>query len=212
MKAKHTGGSMPRKIGLLLSALALGCGGTASRTTDAMTGGANGAGESGITEGGAAAVNSGGASGNAGAISDSGATNSAGAVAGTDAVGGAGNGGTAGMGAMAGVGGWYKQGHYVTPSANGTACAASGALERFDANFQVCLGGCAPGCQTWTCICRDGAWLCSEPEFICDTDPAGSTSCSTKAELRYDCHCSSDALRCEQDSSSGGAGGSGGAQ
>lgn len=220
MRHTHADQAMPPRVGLLLLALAMSCGGTATRNTDSTTGGANGAGASGMTAGGANAANSGGAAGHSGAISNSGATNSAGATGGTEALGGTGPGGTAGsaaagtgaMGAAGGGGLPGTQGHYVTPSANGQACAAPGALQRFGANFQVCTGGCGPGCPTWTCACRDGVWLCLEPEFGCDSDPVGSTLCSTKAELRYHCFCSSDALRCEQSFSSGGGGGSGGSQ
>ena len=200
--------------GLMFTLALLNC--SSSRPgSDTTISGAGGAGEATVAGGGqqigGSATAGRNAAGSAGAMGG-GPTNGGGGA--TNAGGGAPNAGGGVAGATGGTvatgggsGGPTRQGHWMTPSQNGQPCTPSNAVQRFAAQFQVCTGGCAPGCSTWDCVCRDGAWLCREPEFICQNGAGGSGACSTKTELRYDCLCTPDQMRCEPTSLSGGAGG-----
>ena len=141
------------------------------------------------------------ATGGQGGAIEGGANNSAG-VSG-DAPGGAGS-------PAGGAGGVpNRQGHWTLAGQDGLACATPGALKRVDATFQVCTGGCAPGCAQWVCACLNDVWRCVDPQFGCDPGTPETGLCSQATEERYQCQCTADAMRCEITAGSAGAAGSG---
>jgi len=179
-----------------LALLLVGCGST-NAVGVAATGGQGGA-----IEGGA--NNSAGVSGDApgGAGSPAGGANNSAGVSG-DAPGGAGS-------PAGGAGGVpNRQGHWTLAGQDGLACATPGALKRVDATFQVCTGGCAPGCAQWVCACLNDVWRCVDPQFGCDPGTPETGLCSQATEERYQCQCTADAMRCEITAGSAGAAGSG---